>query len=196
MTSGVWLRRLLWAVCTLLLMSVSEASTRTLTIAFAGGGHTGSASIDCLEPSPPHARLSRSTTVTRTRPADRVLRIADAGHLPDLLTAEDAGASAWHLPPFHAWKSHGEAGRRTHRPAHRGQRTVKTPARQGMDDGAPVDDAGEDLSSVEPSRESTTTRDPMTAEVPAVCTIPAPHPDAALVPPPPLDPSTPRAPPA
>jgi hypothetical protein len=187
-------------MCTVLVVTTSEASTRPLTIDFGGRGHTAPASIDCRERSPRHVSLPRSSPVMRPRRADRVLLIAapdpGGGQRREFITADNARASGWHLPHWSHRKPNAGGGFRTHRAPPRGLRTVKSPTSRTMDDGAPADDAAEDLSSVEPSRESTTTRDPATADVPAVCIIPAPHPDAALVPPPPLDQSTPRAPPA
>jgi hypothetical protein len=189
------------AACALLLVSAAEASNRILTADFDGDGHADSVSIDRVEPSVLHVRLSRSGTVTRLRGARPVLHLAardlDGDHLPELITAEDAGVSEWHRPhTLRVWKPDATRGFRTYHPRRRGPAALKAPADETVDEGAPVDDASEDSGSLEPTRESTTTRDPVATEVPAAAVVPAPHPDAALVSTPPLDPSTPRAPPA
>jgi hypothetical protein len=201
MTPGFWLRHLVWSACILALVSAAEASNRVVTADFDGDGHTDSVSIDRAEPSILHVRLSRSGTVTRIRRARPVLYIVardlDGDRLPELITTEDASTSGgrW-LQTLRVWTPDGSAGFRKYHPRRRVPRTLKAPWDQRVDEGAPVDDAMEALGSVEPSRESTTTRDPVATDVATARIVPAPHPDAALVPAVSLDLATPRAPPA
>ena len=201
MTPAVWLRRFVWVVFALLLVSTAEAASPALTADFDGDGYSDTVSIDRVDPSILHVHLSRTATVTQIRRARPVLQIAaqdlDGDHLPELITTEDISATAWaHRHTLRVWKPDVRRGFRTIHPRRRAPNTVKPPADKALHQDDPVDDAAEDLTSILPSRDSVTTRDPVAAEPASARILPAPHPDAALVSAPPFDPSTPRAPPA
>lgn len=201
MTPGVWLRRLVWVVFGLLLVSRAEAASLALTADFDGDGHSDTVAIDRVDPSVLHVHLSRTGTVTQIRRAGPVLQIAaqdlDGDHLPELITTEDISASAWsRRHTLRVWKPDVTRGFRRIHPHRRATGTLKVPAEKALHEDDPADDATEDLTSVLQSRDSVTTRDPVAAEPSSTGTLPAPHPDAALVSTPSLDPSTPRAPPA
>ena len=201
MTPAVWLRRIVWVVFGLLLVSSAEAASLALTADFDGDGHSDTVAIDHVDPSILHVRLSRAGTVTQIRRDRPVLQIAaqdlDGDHLPELITTEDISASAWtRRHTLRVWKPDVRRGFRTIHPRRRGPGTVKAPPDKALHEDDPADDATEDLTSSLPSRDSVTTRDPVAAEPSSTSILPAPGPDAAPVSAPSLDPSTPRAPPA
>jgi hypothetical protein len=199
MTPAGWRRRFGWAVCALLLVSTAEASNRLLPCDVKGDGNTGPVSSVPFDSPLLQVRLPRTGTVTRLRHTSPVQHLAARGpaDVRELFTADGGISSGWQRPHrWRFWKSDVIRGFLISHARRRGPGTVKAPSDETVDEGAPVDDATEGLGSAEPSRESTTTRDPVAAEVPAAQIIPAPHPDATLVSTLPLDLSTPRAPPA
>ncbi len=201
MTPVVWLRRIVWVAFALLLVSTAEAAGLALTADFDGDGRTDTVSIDRADPSILHVHLSRTATTAQIRRSRPVLQIVardlDGDNLPELITTEDVSPSAWtRRHTLRVWKPDMARGFRTIHPRRRGPGTVKAPAREALHEDDPADDAAEDLTSILPSRESVTTRDPLAAGPACTSILPALPSDATLVSSLPVAPSTPRAPPA
>lgn len=199
MTPGVWLRRLAWLACALLLAATADAAPRAIVADFDGDGHNDSVSIDRTDPSVLHITLSRSGTVARMQRSRAVLELAardiDGDHLPELITAEASSTSGWtHARALRVWKTDAHHGFTKVRPRRSAPGTIKAPPARTVDKDDPADDASEDLGSLLPSPEPLNARD-AAADAAADRIVPAPHPDASLPSVLPRDLSTPRAPP-